>query len=243
MSGPLSSTSIAFLFLVLLMAGLVARALARACPGGRARVLSIAVFVLAYLALPAGLAGSGALDRYDPPPPPALLLLLGLGVLTVCVAMSSVGERVVAALPLAVLVGFQAFRVPVEWVLHRWHAEGIVPVQMTWSGLNLDVASGATAALLGALLLRRPRLPRPLVFAWNLLGLGLLVNIVGVAVLSTPTALRAFPDGPPNLLPSTFPFVWLPCFLVQLALFGHVIVFRRLRADARAAAAASPARS
>lgn len=40
---------------------------------------------------------------------------------------------------------------------------------------------------------------------------------------------RSFSDGPPNLLPSTFPYVWLPTFLVQLALFGHLLLFRRLR--------------
>jgi len=39
-------------------------------------------------------------------------------------------------------------------------------------------------------------------------------------------------DGPPNTLPSAFPFVWLPTFLVQLALAGHLILFRRLRAEA-----------
>jgi len=39
---------------------------------------------------------------------------------------------------------------------------------------------------------------------------------------------RSFTSGPPNLLPSTFPFIWLPTFLVQAALFGHLVVFRAL---------------
>jgi hypothetical protein len=69
-----------------------------------------------------------------------------------------------------------------------------------------------------------------LVIAWNLLGLGLLANIVIIAVLSTPVRFRSFTAGPANLLPSTFPYVWLPTFLVQAALFGHLVVFRALRA-------------
>ena len=66
------------------------------------------------------------------------------------------------------------------------------------------------------------------VLAWNILGLALLANIVTIAVLSTPVPFRRFLDGPPNLLPSLLPYVWLPSFLVQLALAGHVLVFRYL---------------
>lgn len=57
----------------------------------------------------------------------------------------------------------------------------------------------------------------------------LLANIVIVAALSTPMPFRAFTQGPTNLLRSTFPYVWLPTFLVQAALFGHLVVFRALR--------------
>jgi hypothetical protein len=35
-------------------------------------------------------------------------------------------------------------------------------------------------------------------------------------------------DTPPNPVPSTFPYIWLPSFLVQLALGSHLIVFRKL---------------
>jgi hypothetical protein len=47
-------------------------------------------------------------------------------------------------------------------------------------------------------------------------------------VLSTPVPFGRYGDRPPNLLPSTFPYVWLPSFLVQAALFGHLVVFRKL---------------
>jgi hypothetical protein len=60
----------------------------------------------------------------------------------------------------------------------------------------------------------------------------LLVNIIAIAVLSTPVPFRRFMDGPANLLPSTFPYVWLPSFLVQVALGSHLLVFRHLRGPA-----------
>jgi hypothetical protein len=130
-------------------------------------------------------------------------------------------------IPLAAIVLLQSFRIPVEWVLHRLAQEGAVPVAMTWAGRNFDIVTGVTALLLGLALARGRRIPRAVVLGWNILGLALLANIVVVAVRATP-GFRAFP-GPPNLLPGTFPYVWLPSFLVEVALGSHLLVFRRLR--------------
>ena len=113
------------------------------------------------------------------------------------------------------------------------HREGALPVQMTFEGLNFDVVSGLSARALGAILWRG-RLPRWVVLAWNVIGLALLLNIVVIAVLSMPTRLRVFAAEPPNVLVAEPPFVLLPPVLVQAALFGHLLVFRRLRFDALA---------
>lgn len=138
-----------------------------------------------------------------------------------------------AVLFVAVLVGFQLFRIPVELLLYRLAAEQVIPEVMTFSGRNFDILAGMTGGLLGLWLLRR-HISQRVLHVWNVLGLALLVNIVAVAVLSTPAPFRAFHDGPANLLPSTFPFVWLPTFLVQLALLGHLLLFWRLRLGASA---------
>lgn len=218
-----SLTTAMFAILSLVMAGLGAGFLRRS------GVAAVAVFLAAYLVVPAVLAGTGRLDRYDPMPAPALVLILVLTIGTVTTAFSRIGARVAGELPLGLLVGFQGFRVAVELLLHRLYLEGVVPVQMTYAGRNFDIVSGASALLLGWWITRRRDVPRGLVLGWNFLGLALLVNIVAIAVLSTPTSFRQFMDGPANTLPSAFPFVWLPTILVQVALFGHLILFRRLR--------------
>jgi hypothetical protein len=213
-----------FSALVLIVAMLVIRGFRKA---GWSTTMTIAVLFIT-LVIPALLARAGVLDRYTPPPPPALLLLLGQTILTVVIIISSRGTALASHLALGAVVLLQSFRIGVEVLLHRLYLEGVVPVQMTWSGRNFDVVTGITGLILGALLVRGRILPRGVVLGWNILGLVLLLNIVGVAALSTPVPFRVFTEGPPNLLPSTLPWIWLPSFLVQVALGSHLLVFRML---------------
>ncbi len=207
----------------------------------RAGVSATVVWLLAvvYLGVPAFLAGAGMLNRYNPLPAPALLLVLSITGITLTLAFTGIGGRLAASVPMAAIVAFQAFRIAVEVWLHGLYVEGVVPVQMTYVGRNFDIVSGITGLLLGGWLLSGGRVPRGVVLVWNLLGLALLVNIVLVAMLATPVPFRVFADGPPNLLPSTFPYVWLPSFLVQVALASHLLVFRQLRASGYFASKAS----
>ncbi len=221
---PSSPTAILFCLVVLAVAVAVAVGLR----GAGAGVRPLLAILFAYIAIPGNLARTGALNAWDATPPPALALILGLTVLTALIVFSAVGKRMSEGIPLAAIVLLQSFRIAVEWLLHRLYLEGTVPVQMTWSGRNFDVLTGITGLLLGLALLRGRQVPKAVVLGWNVIGLALLANIVAIAVLSTP-ALHRFPGGPPNLLPSSFPWVWLPSFLVQVALGSHLLVFRRLR--------------
>lgn len=228
MAHPTTLSTTVFLLIVIAVAVMFLNAWRVASAGAGGSRAWIPVLVAAgWLAIPALLAANGTLDRYDPMPAPGLLVVAIVTVGTVALALSPVGARLAAATPLAALVGFQFFRVPLEWVLHRLSVEGVIPVQMTYAGRNFDILSGVGAAMVAFLLLAG-RGGKGLVLAWNLLGLGLLANIVIVAALSTPVSFRAFMNDPPNRLPGVFPWVWLPSFLVQAALFGHLLVFRAL---------------
>ena len=191
-------------------------------------MVGVALLVI-WLCVPAVLAARGMLTRYDPPAP-LMLLIASLTIGTILLAFSKVGARLASGISLAALVGFQAFRLPLEWLLHRLYTEGVLPQQMTWSGYNFDVVTGVTALLLG-LWLARGRYARAAVLGWNVLGLALLLTIMFIASASTPG--RTLFAGPPNTITGSYPWVWLPCFLVQAALFGHILVFRALAARAR----------
>ncbi len=195
----------------------------------------VALSLLAvWLGVPAVAAATGALADFSGRPPAIGILLVGLVICTTALAFSSVGTRLVQSVPIAGLIGFQVFRVPVELLLHRLHVEGVVPVQMTYAGYNFDIVSGTLAALVGIwAFVHRP--PTWVVLAFNSVGSLLLVNIVSIAVLSMPTPMRAFQNDPPNTFVAHLPFVWLPSLLVQAAWFGHLLVFRWLSRPSSAA--------
>jgi hypothetical protein len=161
------------------------------------------------------------------PPPPFLLTVFVGAVGVVVLVFSPLGRELTASASLAGLVLFQSFRFPLELLMHRAYQEGLMPVQMSYHGRNLDILTGMSALVLGSILLWRP-LPRALLWLWNLSGLGLLINVVGVAILSTPSPFRQFHNDPPNIWVLEMPFVWLPTVMVLAALFGHLAVGRKL---------------
>ncbi len=231
---PSVGVTVAFVVLVLGLASLFVHAVAvGAAPRGESsgatwRWRWVAILIgLLWLVPPALAARAGVLGRFDTMPPPLLIMMATLTLGTVLVALSPLGTRLVQGLSLAWLVGFQAFRIPVELILHRLFTEGVIPVQMTYAGFNFDIVSGILAALLAGVLARR-RVPGWLVMSWNILGLVLLGTIVAIALFSAPVPFRRFMNEPANLLPAVFPWVWLPTLLVMGALFGHVLVFRKL---------------
>jgi len=98
---------------------------------------------------------------------------------------------------------------------------------MTYEGQNFDVLTGLLALLLGPLIYAG-KLARRAVLAFNLVGLGLLVNVGSIAVRSSPVPLRTFLNEPPVLLALNAPYTWIVPVCVGGALFGHLLGFRRL---------------
>jgi hypothetical protein len=171
-------------------------------------------------------ARSGILRLWDRTPPPFGVLVLTIVALAVALAFSVVGRRLATHVPLWALVAVQGFRLPLEVAMHRMYERGIMPVEMSFSGRNFDVVTGASALVVAALVFAG-RAGRRLVAAWNVLGLALLVNVVVVALLGTPR-FRYFGDHL-NVWITYPPFVWLPAVMVLAALAGHLVIFRALR--------------
>jgi hypothetical protein len=202
------------------------REAAMSSPGRRA-ALRAALGVSALFAVSGALALRGVLADASRRPPALMPLVLLCLVTTTVVAFSALGGRIAARVPLWALVGAQGFRLPLELVMHRAAREGVMPVEMSFSGYNFDVVTGATALVLGALLYRGAA-PRVVVALWNAMGALLLLNVVTIAVSLLPW-FHAFGPAHVNTWVLYFPYVWLPTVLVPAALFGHLVVLRRLR--------------
>ena len=194
-----------------------------AMAGGPAR--RVALNSIVWMGLTQSLAQRGVFLDWNRTPPPFALLVATICILAVVIAFGKVGTRL-AHLPLWMLVAAQAFRLPLEIAMHALVGRGIMPEQMSYSGRNFDVLTGASAIAVAALVAAGVG-GRKLVAAWNVAGLCLLVNIVVVAILSTPKFAVFGPDRL-NVFVFYPPFVWLPAVLVLAALAGHLIVFRAL---------------
>jgi hypothetical protein len=83
------------------------------------------------------------------------------------------------------------------------------------------------------------RVPRWLIWIWNVWGWWSLGMITFIAVATSPM-VHLFGTDPSHLNTWVlyFPYVWLPAVLVTIALAGHIVVTRALlRGDDRAGAA------
>jgi len=154
-------------------------------PGRHARALQIGLLLgaIAWMALTLLLAVGGLLRQFDRQPPPMLLLVIAVFALAGSLAFSRTGDAVVHHGSWLALVGLQTFRLPLEMLMHRAYAEGVMPVQMSYSGRNFDIVTGATAVAL-AIALATTAVPRWVIVVWNAMGTVLLANILLIAIAS-----------------------------------------------------------
>lgn len=202
----------------------------------RRRALLASLLAAAWMTITGLAAARGLLHMWAPPT--MLLVLVASGAIAIALGLSRLGLQIALAVPLAALVGVQGFRLVLELAMHRAYVEGLMPVQMSYSGRNFDIVTGISALLVGGWLATGRR-SLTLVAAWNLLGVATLANVLVVAQLSAPTPFRVFMEEPANVWISRAPWVWLPSVMVLSALLGHLLVLRRLMAERAARRAGS----
>ena len=172
-------------------------------PARLRRTVLAGVGVALWLAAQAAAALSGWLARFDQRPPPMVIWFASMVAMTLALAWSPFGRRFADKLPFVALIGFQAFRLPLELVMHRAVAAGIMPNVMSYTGYNFDIVTGATALPLALYAWHRP-LPRRLIALWNVTGQILLFVVAAVALAASPL-FRAFGDHELNVWVTEFP--------------------------------------
>jgi hypothetical protein len=188
---------------------------------------AVALGMLGWLAVVALLSVSGVLADFEARPPRLMLVVVGAFGLFFTATRTRTFARLIAATPFSWPVALQSMRVPIELGLWGLFQAGRLPIHLTFEGRNFDVLVGASAPVV-AIALSRGWLGWRGAVVWNVLSLGLLANIVGMAITSVPGPLHLPWPGVPNTVVAEFPFAWLPGFLVPMALFLHVTSLRQL---------------
>lgn len=174
------------------------------------------------------LAGVYALNEAARPPRIVLLGILPTILVIATLLTTAAGRRFMDSLPLANLTYLNVVRIFVEVVLYWLFLHKAVPELMTFAGRNFDILAGLTAPLVAYFGFRRGIPNQRLLLVWNLLCLGLLLNIVVSALLSAPTPFQRFAFEQPNIAIAYFPFSWLPTFVVPVVLLSHLASIRQL---------------
>jgi hypothetical protein len=162
---------------------------------------------------------------------PPKIMLIGIlpPVLTIILLfLTSKGRQFMDSLSIKNLTYLNIVRIPVEIVLFCLFLNKAVPELMTFEGRNWDIIAGITAPFIAYFGIRKNRVNRKLLLWWNIICLGLLINIVVNALFSTPSPIQKFAFDQPNIAILNFPFSWLPTFIVPVVFFGHLVSIRQI---------------
>lgn len=222
---PSSLSTIAFMLLCLGVVSLFLAGIWVSAKRGdvdpRKRTVGIAAGVVLWILLTSVPVWTGWTEVR--PMPRLLIVLASINLASLAVGFSPVGRWLAESISLGWLVGFQAFRLPLELILHSWAQAGTIPETMTWSGSNWDIITGVTALALA------PFATRKVALAWiaNIVGIVLLINVGRVVVLSSPLPF-AWDVEPSLQLAFHVPFAWIVPICVGGAIFGHAVLTRAL---------------
>ncbi len=184
--------------------------------------------ILIWIGMLTGLSVSGFLRDFSVFPPRMLLVLVIPLVVVVWITFSKGFTQLIRFVPPHWLVFLQSFRIFVEILLWWLFLDNLLPVQMTFEGRNLDILTGLLAPMAGLGMMKLTRYRTVIGLVFNVIGLGLLINIVSVAILSMPTPFRVFMNEPANTIVASFPIVFLPGILVPVAYALHFFSLRQL---------------
>ena len=190
--------------------------------------LVTSILISVWLVISALTALNGTLHDFTTTPPRLLLVVIPPVLAIIYISSSKRINAIIKEIPPEWFLYIQSFRVLMEVLLWLLFLKNIIPVQMTFEGINYDILIGLSAPLVAYYALSVNKWPRITALLWNLAGLLLVTNIFLVAMLSTPSPMRQFFNEPAKTLVAYFPFVWIPAFIVPFAYLMHVLSIKQL---------------
>ncbi len=186
------------------------------------------LLLIGWLLLQAIIAKTGFYTNTTSLPPHFAFAIVPPLLLIAFLFITPAGKKFIDTLNVKTLTLLHIVRIPVELVLLSLFMYKVVPQQMTFEGRNFDILSGLTAPLVYYFVFIKKMLGTKYLLLWNLACTILLVNIVTIAILSAPFPFQKLAFEQPNIAVLYFPFIWLPCCIVPVALFAHLVSIKQL---------------
>ena len=190
--------------------------------------ITVIFCISAWLILQAVLALTGFYQVTQAIPPRFVLLIGPVLLLAILFLVTKRGRSFADTFNIQKLTLLHAVRIPVEIVLYLVYTEKLIPLVMTFEGNNYDIISGFTAPIIYYLVFVNKKLSNTTLLVWNFVCLGLLINVLVIAILSAQTPFQQLAFEQPNIVVTFFPFVWLPSVIVPVVLISHLAAIRQL---------------
>jgi len=187
------------------------------------------LIILTILTVQAYAGSAGFFQNTSGMPPRFTLLIIPSILLIVWLFFSKKGKLFLNKLDQESMTLLHVVRIPVEITLYLLFLHKNVPELMTFAGRNFDILVGISAPIIYYLGYKKESLSNGVKLIWNYVSLAFLVFIVLNAALSIPSEFQQFAIDQPNIAVLNTPYVWLPGFIVPVALLCHLASIRQLR--------------
>ncbi|MBT6120771.1 hypothetical protein HOH45_04815 [bacterium] len=184
--------------------------------------------ISAWLLITATLSINGFFMNFGTMPPRILFAVFPVAALLIYIAFSSKPAFLKTNISQTWLINIQSFRIVMEVILWLLAKEHIAPELLTWNGHNFDIIAGVSAPFIAYYCFTSNKRNKKVALVWNGFGMLLLVNVFAHGLLSAPTPFQGFFTNPSNTFVATFPYIWLPAFVVPCAFLFHILSIRKI---------------
>lgn len=194
----------------------------------------VALVLAAWLAYISILSLKGVFTNASLPPRIPLLLVLPAFLFFIYFFTNIKFKKIIDAVPAAMPIYSQSFRIVVELLIFGLFLEGLLPKAATFEGYNYDIVIGITAPLLAFFMLAKGKSNNWIVLAWNFAGLTTLLIVVSILLSSA--YFPALWNQTESILPKglgIFPYTFLAGLFMPLAVFMHLLSIIKTRKSMR----------
>jgi hypothetical protein len=168
---------------------------------------------------------SGVLNDFGLPPRVPLLIIIPSIIFSLYITGRTSFRDILQLTPIHYPILMQSFRIFVELLIFTAWSEGYFPKRVTFEGLNYDILVGATAPVMGWLLMKNI-LGLNAALIWNIAAM-MILSLTGYAFISA-YFFSEFAEAIDKTHFIKFPFILLPSVLLSIAIFLHIFSIRQI---------------